>query len=77
MIDEQSSASGHDYASDRSAIGAGLILFGVIKYGPFSKWPPYKNVESNKQSILASKLNITAPAGQRSICRKIVVYTGI
>ena len=23
MIDEQSSASGHDYASDRSAIGAG------------------------------------------------------
>ena len=57
-----------------------LILFGihyVIKYGPFSKWPPYKNVESNKQSILASKFNITAPAGQRSICRTIVVYTGI
>ena len=26
MIDEQSSASGHDYASDRSAIGAGDIL---------------------------------------------------
>ena len=25
MIDEQSSASGHDYASDRSAIGAGRI----------------------------------------------------
>ena len=25
MIDEQSSASGQDYASDRSAIGAGLI----------------------------------------------------
>ena len=25
MIDEQSSASGHDYASDRSAIGAGLL----------------------------------------------------
>ena len=24
MIDEQSSASGHDYASDRSAIGAGI-----------------------------------------------------
>ena len=24
MIDEQSSASGHDYASDRSAIGAGF-----------------------------------------------------
>ena len=24
MIDEQSSASGHDYASDRSAIGAGM-----------------------------------------------------
>ena len=33
MIDKQSSASGHDYASDRSAIGAGaqnqwkLLLF--------------------------------------------------
>ena len=26
MIDEQSSASGHDYISDRSAIGAGPIL---------------------------------------------------
>ena len=26
MIDEQSSASGHDYASDRSAIGDGLTL---------------------------------------------------
>ena len=25
MIDEQSSASGHDYASDRSAIGAGAF----------------------------------------------------
>ena len=25
MIDEQSSASGHDYASDRSAIGGGLV----------------------------------------------------
>ena len=25
MIDEQSSASGHDYASDRSAIGAGQL----------------------------------------------------
>ena len=25
MIDEQSSASGHDYASDRSAIGAGWV----------------------------------------------------
>ena len=25
MIDEQSSASGHDYASDRSAIGAGWL----------------------------------------------------
>ena len=29
MIDEQSSASGHDYASDRSAIGAG---------GSYSVW---------------------------------------
>ena len=27
MIDEQSSASGRDYASDRSAIGAGCGLF--------------------------------------------------
>ena len=26
MIDEQSSASGHDYALDRSAIGAGSML---------------------------------------------------
>ena len=26
MIDEQSSASGHDYASDRSAIGAGITV---------------------------------------------------
>ena len=26
MIDEQSSASGHDYASDRSAIEAGVSL---------------------------------------------------
>ena len=26
MIDEQSSASGHDYASDRSAIGAGWLV---------------------------------------------------
>ena len=25
MIDEQSSASGHDYALDRSAIGAGCV----------------------------------------------------
>ena len=37
MIDEQSSASGHDYASDRSAIGAGsnkgLFQFCVM---PFS-----------------------------------------
>ena len=29
MIDEQSSASGHDYASDRSAIGAGNNPFRV------------------------------------------------
>ena len=48
-----------------------------IRIEVFSKWPPYEKVESNKQSILASKLNITAPAGQRSICHKIVVYTGI
>ena len=27
MIDEQSSASGHDYASDRSAIGAGVSRY--------------------------------------------------
>ena len=34
MIDEQSSASGHDYASDRSAIGAGYYFLGGggIKY---------------------------------------------
>ena len=34
MIDEQSSASGHDYALDRSAIGAGtfLIVFSNYKY---------------------------------------------
>ena len=29
MIDEQSSASGHDYASDRSAIGAGSYFLHV------------------------------------------------
>ena len=29
MIDEQSSASGHDYASDRSAIGAGTCDLGT------------------------------------------------
>ena len=29
MIDEQSSASGHDYASNRSAIGAGWTTGGV------------------------------------------------
>ena len=29
MIDEQSSASGHDYASDRSAIGAGDRTGGI------------------------------------------------
>ena len=30
-----------------------LILFGMhyMFYGPFSKWPAYKKVESNKQSI--------------------------
>ena len=28
MIDEQSSASGHDYASNRSAIGAGPYMTG-------------------------------------------------
>ena len=31
MIDEQSSASGHDYASDRSAIGAGPFGPGQIQ----------------------------------------------
>ena len=30
MIDEQSSASGHDYASDHSIIGAGKRLHGVF-----------------------------------------------
>ena len=32
MIDEQSSASGHDYASDRSAIGADVTITGTIPY---------------------------------------------
>ena len=31
MIDELSSASGHDYASDRSAIGAGDTFSGKLK----------------------------------------------
>ena len=35
MIDEQSSVSGHDYASDRSAIGAGCTL---SRYGTPSNW---------------------------------------
>ena len=30
MIDEQSSASGHDYTSDRSAIRAGWTLMGKL-----------------------------------------------
>ena len=30
MIDEQSSASGHDYTSDRSAIGAGHVASVII-----------------------------------------------
>ena len=30
MIDEQSSASGHDYALDRSAIGAGHTNVGSV-----------------------------------------------
>ena len=30
MIDDQSSASGHDYASDRSAIGAGEMYINAI-----------------------------------------------
>ena len=37
MIDEQSSASGHDYASDRSAIGAGRVRPGEedrLRVGP-------------------------------------------
>ena len=33
MIDEQSSASGHDYASDRSAIRAGPIHECTVKLG--------------------------------------------
>ena len=32
MIDEQSSASEQDYASDRSAIGAGLFVLGDEMY---------------------------------------------
>ena len=30
MIDEQSSASGHDYASDRSAIGTGYVPYLLV-----------------------------------------------
>ena len=31
-LDEQSSASGHDYASDRSAIGADCFTYGIVVF---------------------------------------------
>ena len=38
MIDEQSSASGHDYTADRSAIGAGFT--GIEWFGFFKRKNP-------------------------------------
>ena len=40
MIDEQSSASEHDYASDRSAIGAGQTHPGKQTKQPIRKYNP-------------------------------------
>ena len=47
MIDEQSSASGHDYASVRSAIGAGGTQGGGR--GPILSGPP-RNLLSSPRS---------------------------
>ena len=46
MIDEQSSASEHDYASDRSAIGAGSCL----------EWSFHNNVTMHRKKIKVIQL---------------------
>ena len=43
MIDEQSSASGHDYASDRSAIGAGDVSVGDLRLVELAIFDVYVN----------------------------------
>ena len=50
MIDEQSSASGHDYASNRSAIEAGLFMYVCVRI--FSFKPISKVVQYVKDHIL-------------------------
>ena len=56
MIDEQSSASGLDYASDRSAIGAGLNIIGLLSHPQVQMKP----MESTNQQAIHIQIDVFA-----------------
>ena len=59
MIDEQSSASGHNYASDHSAIGAGSPILWVIERDLINVWLYYrKTFQYPTYSFLRKKINL-------------------
>ena len=60
MIDEQSSASGHDYASDRSAIGAGSTLMAVHINGYTVYWVFYGIFRSKNMFIIRTIFNMSS-----------------
>ena len=69
MIDEQSSASGPDYASDRSAIGAGSLPRVVLEPGKI-----VYHLEGFRASSLVTRALTVAPlelGWEKSVCSLI------